>query len=138
VSFEVCLQSCDLSKPSWVSRKVLRDLFPVVDAESDLNWWQVRYDDVEQCDICVSPLQSDPSRVRSLTVFRPCGDMRLWEAILEIMRIGPMVLYFPGDAPLLVTSTAAGELLPVEMVEAKGQLRVVSSAQEILEIIRNA
>jgi hypothetical protein len=51
--------------------------------------------------------------------------------------LGPAVLYFPGDAPPLVASAAAGEQLPAGMVEALGWPRVVHSGQEIVEIIRD-
>jgi hypothetical protein len=76
--------------------------------------------------------------VESLCVFRPCGDLRLWDALLAILRLGPLALYFPGDTPPLMASESAGEHLPADMVQAMGRPRVVRSGREIVEIIKHA
>jgi hypothetical protein len=110
----------------------------VVEEQSEPDYWRVRYDDLNSCDVSVTLLASDPTLLASLCVFRPCGDLRLWDALLAVMRLGPVVLYFPGDSPPLVASEAASEQLPADMVEAMGQPRVVRSAQEILEAIKHA
>jgi hypothetical protein len=54
------------------------------------------------------------------------------------MPLGAVMLHFPADAPPLVASEVAGTHLPADMVEAMGPPRVVSSIQEILEIIKHA
>jgi hypothetical protein len=54
------------------------------------------------------------------------------------MRLGHVVLYFPGDAPPLAASKETGAHLPGDMKEALGEPRCVQSGQEIVEIIKRA
>jgi hypothetical protein len=138
LSFEVFVQCFENGEPAGVPRSAIRPLFPVVEADSEPDYWSIRYDDSNACHVRVTPLASDRELVESLCVFRPCGDLRLWNALLAIMRLGPGVLYFPGDAPPLVTSEAAGDHLPADMVEALGRPRVVRSPEEIVEAIRSS
>ena len=127
MSFELFVQYFDRGEPAGVPRYAVRPLFPVVEAESEPDYWFVRYDDLNSCHIGVTPLGSDPTLVESLCVLRPCGDPRLWDTLLVILRLGPAVLYFPGDGPPLVAS----EQLPAGLVESLGQPRVVRFGQEI-------
>ena len=85
-----------------------------MEAESEVDLWVVRYDDLNSCEISVGPLSTDPSLVTAIVVRRPCGDLRLWEALLEVMKLGHTVLYFPGDSPPLVTNLEVGDHLPTE------------------------
>ena len=138
MSFAVFLQCFERGEPSGVPRAAIRPLFPVDEADSEPDDWAVRYDDLNSCRVGVTALASDPTLVESLCVYRPCGDPRLWEALLAILRLGPVALYFPGNAPPLVANEAAGDELPADMVRAMGRPRVVQSGQEIVEIIRHA
>ncbi len=138
MSFEVYVLCFQGGEPAGISRAAVRSLFPVNEARSDPDYWAVTYDQLNRCHIGVTPLESDPDQLESLYVERPCSDPRLWEALLAVLRLGPVVMLFPGCASPLVASSAAGEQLPIEMVEAHGQPRVVSSGEEILEIIEHA
>jgi hypothetical protein len=138
LSFDVFLQCFKGGEPAGIPRVVVRPLFPVDESRSEPDYWCVCYDDLNSCHISVYSLPSDPLLLESLCVFRPCGDLRLWEALLAVLRLGSVVLYFPGNAPPLVASKAAGEQLPADMVEAVGQPRVVTSGKEIVEIIKQA
>jgi hypothetical protein len=138
MSFEVFVQCFDRGEPAGLPWASIRRLFPVVDAESEPDNWSVRYDALNRCSICVSPLESDTALVESLCVFRPCGDLRLWEALLAVMRLGAVVLYFPGNAPPLIASGDVAQHLPDDMIESLGQPKVVQSGQEIVEVIERA
>jgi hypothetical protein len=54
------------------------------------------------------------------------------------MKLGPVVLYFPGSTAPLVAQDAVRNELPVDMFEALGAARVVYSGTEIQEIIRTS
>ncbi len=138
MSFEVFIQYFDRGGPAGVPRAAIRLLFPVVDAESEPDYWTIRYNDLNSCRIEVTPLASNPTLIESLCVFRPCDDPLLWEGLLAVMRLAPAALYFPGKAPPLVVSEAAGEHVPSDMVRAMGWPRVVCSGQEISEAIKRA
>ncbi|HKT06732.1 MAG TPA: hypothetical protein VJR24_02460 [Gemmatimonadaceae bacterium] len=138
MGFEVFVQCLERDGPTGIPRSAVRSLFPVDERQSERDYWAVTYDDVNSCHIGVSPLASDPTLLESLCVYRPCGDPRLWEALLTVLRLGPAVLFFPGNAPPLVASPAVAEQVPADMVEGMGRPRVVSSGGEIVEIMKHA
>jgi hypothetical protein len=138
LSFEVYVQGFKRGEPAGVPRSAVRALFPVVEAESEPGYWSIRYDHLNSCHVAVSALPADPALVQSLCVVRPCGDPRLWDALLALLRLGPLTLYSPGEGPPLVASEATGEQLPADMVEALGAPRVVRSGSEILAAIESA
>jgi hypothetical protein len=83
----------------------------------------------------VTASDSDKELVTALCIHRPCGDARFWEAVLSILRMGSVILYFPGMETPLVASEWVASDLPNGMVESVGQPRCVGSAQEILDAI---
>jgi hypothetical protein len=139
VSFYVFLQCFDRGEPAGIPRSEVRSYFPIVEAESDSDLWSVRYDSQNHCEISVHPLESDPNLLASLSVSRPCGDVRLWDALLATMQLGNVMLYFTGVSPPLVATVEAGTHIPPDMVEHMGQgpPRVVTSSQQILDAIRD-
>ena len=64
--------------------------------------------------------------------------MRLWDALYEVMKLGKVVLYFPGDAPPLIADESVARHLPADMVKALGQPRRVRSGAEIVDVIRHS
>jgi hypothetical protein len=68
-------------------------------------------------------------------VERPCGDPRLWNAVYEVLKIGEVVLFFPGG-PLIVAKENADRTLPEEMVEGMGEPVSVESGEAIVKIVR--
>jgi hypothetical protein len=116
-----------------IPRASLRALFPV-DDKSALDYWSVFYDRANSCNINLTPSKSDSELITSLAVNRPCGDVRFWESILAILRMGPVMLYWPGGGPL-VAGAALAEF-PPEIAESLGQPTAVDSAQQIMDAIR--
>jgi hypothetical protein len=49
VSFEVFVQCFEREGPGGVPRAAIRPLFPVAEAESEPDYWAVRYDDLNSC-----------------------------------------------------------------------------------------
>jgi|SRR5271165_1301908 len=137
MGFEVYLQCYRDGKPAGIPRGPVRALFPIVEEESEPNYWSVHYGPADSCKIGVTPLASNHELIESLCVYRPCGDLRMWEALLSILKMGSVILYFPGGESLLMASESAAADLPKELVESMGP-RCVHSAQEILEIIHKA
>lgn len=131
MSFEAFLQCFDHGEPGGLALSSVRSIFPVIEAESEPGEWMVRWDDDTWCRIGVHALESDPSRIHQLTVYRPVDDERLWEAMLAVMRLGHVVVYFPADAPPGVASDTAAQHLPPDMVATLGAPVVIRSAREI-------
>ncbi len=93
MSFEVYLQCFEGGEPAGISRAAVRALFPVIVADSEPDYWIVRYDELNSCDIHVAPLASDGDLIESLCVNHPCGDPRLWDSLWKVMRMGPPLCF---------------------------------------------
>jgi hypothetical protein len=133
VGFEIYLQ-CFAGEPRGISRAAVRALFPIDEQSTQPDDWSVCYDRANSCRIRITPVHSNNGRITALCVYRPCGDIRFWDSILSILRMGPVMLYWPGGGPLIANQLAA-DALPQELVDWLGQARCVQSAQQIMEAI---
>jgi hypothetical protein len=133
MSFDVFLQ-CYAGEPLGVPRRAVRALFPIVEDASEPDHWRVRYDSASWCTITVAPAKSDSELITSLCVNRPCGEPQFWESMLTILRMGSVILYWPGGGPVVAGQASAKEL-PLEIVESLGKPLSVDSAQEIIDAI---
>jgi hypothetical protein len=137
MGFEVFLQCFGASEQSGISRAAVRSLFPIVEAESKPDYWRVRYDDKNSCHISVKPLPSDTQVLKSLYVERPCGDLRLWAGLLAVLRMGSVVIFWPGGPPVVADhELAAG--LPQDLADAMGPAKSVSSVEQLLRLVQDS
>jgi hypothetical protein len=135
MSFEVYVQCFGESERTGISRSVLRSLFPIIAEESEPDYWRVRYDDKNSCHIGVIGIPSDKEMLKSFCVERPCGDSRLWEALISVLRMGSIVMFWPGGPPVVCDESVASNL-PKEMTNAIGAAKPVYSAEEILRLLQ--
>jgi hypothetical protein len=138
MSFDVYLQSFHRGDFAGVPRQRVRDAFGTHLTEAEPDYWQLRYDEANTCDIDLTPHDTDQSMVLGFTIHRPCADKRLWNALASILTLGDVVLYFPGGRAPLVASSRVTEHLPPDMVEALGQPVVVTTGREIQHAIETA
>jgi hypothetical protein len=96
MGFEVFVRCLDDDYSLAMPRAAVRALFPIVEEESEPDRWSVRYDSKNSCDISVTTHPSNDGRLTFLTVDRPCGDVRLWESLFAILKMGKVAIYFPG------------------------------------------
>jgi len=132
MSFDIYLRCFQHGAPGGLSRDRVRALFPVDETESRRDHWVLRYDEHNTCSMSVVACASDTTLIESIAVSRPCKEIGLWNALLEVMRMAPIVLYFPGDRPPLVADASVCEHLPRDMIKALGSPRVVESGQDIV------
>ncbi|MGB7539993.1 MAG: hypothetical protein WBM17_15740 [Anaerolineales bacterium] len=137
MSFDIFVQCFRNGEPAGLPWQALLLLFPVQAAESTPEFWRIRYDDRNSCDIHLSTLPKNEAFIESLCVHRPCGDKRLWRALFTILRMGNVVLYFPGNSPPLVADAAATAHLPPGMIESLGRPVCIHSAREIRSVVEN-
>ena len=71
-------------------------------------------------------------------ISRPCADIRLWNALAEILRLGNAVLFFPGGQHPLIAAPSVKQHLPPDMIEALGEPLIISTGAEILKQVRAA
>jgi hypothetical protein len=136
VSFDVYLQAFCQGAPSGIPRHRIREAFGTYVSEKQGDYWQVRYDDLNSCDIVLGAHQGDLAAVESLAIHRPCEDKRLWEALASILALGNVVIYFPGCRAPLIARIEVASHLPAEMIEALGQPIVVKDGAEVLSELR--
>lgn len=138
MSFDVFLQCFQNGEPAGIPRELVRAAFGAHLTETETDFWQLRYDDANSCDLYLTVHGADQSLLEGLTVNRPCSDLRLWNALAAILALGEVVLYFPeGRSPLVARSSVTGHL-PPDLIEELGLPVVVTSGREIQQEIQAA
>jgi hypothetical protein len=136
VGFDLFLDCLQIREPWGLPEAELRSLFPIVDAASKPHYWSIAYDDRNRCALALSPLAGLNSSIACIHIERPCGDLRFWKALLSILQMGPVVLYFPGGPPIVGTAEAS-IALPKSELASLGEPQYVGSAEELLSIIQH-
>jgi hypothetical protein len=137
MGFELYVRCFGKSEGTGISRAAVRSLFPVMEEESEPDRWRVRYDDQNSCDIGVTAATSNKEMLKSLFVDRPCGDLKLWEALISLLRMGSVVIFWPGGPPVVSGDDAASDF-PNNMTDTIGPPRSVRSAEDLLGLVRDS
>ena len=135
MGFEVYLQCFGETETTGISRTVVRSFFPITEVDSEPDYWRVRYDSKNSCEIGVTPLASGREMLTVLFVNLPCGDLKLWEGLLRVLRMGCVVMFWPGGPPVLAEGTSTSDL-PKDMIDSIGKPRYVSSAAELVRLVQ--
>jgi len=138
MSFDVYLQSFHNGELAGIPRQCVRDAFGPHVTETGPDDWQLRYDDANSSALDLMGHDTDATMILGFTVYRPCSDQRLWDALASILASGDVVLFFPGGRAPLVARSSVVHHLPASMIEALGQPVVVTSGREIRREIHAA
>jgi hypothetical protein len=136
MSFEIFVQTFQKGEFDGFPRQGIRDAFGTYLSELESDFWRLRYDDANSCDLYLNAHHSNANLVHGFMLSKPCGDLRLWDALAFILSLGNIVLYFPGGQAPLVADISIAPHLPQDMIEALGQPIVVTSGNEILHEIQ--
>ena len=134
MGFEVYVQ-CFKGEAAGVPREKVRKIFGKQLTEVNEDLWRWGSDDVNSCDLYVS---GNGERIESFMVSRPIADAELWDALFEILKLGNVVLHFPGCAAPLVGNKDTIKHMPREMVKALGKPKCVTNGKQISEAIESA
>jgi len=134
MSFEIYLQCFGETEKLALARDAVRALFPVDEASSEPDYWKLRYDSREGCDIGVNPFETNAAKLSGFYVHRPCRDVRLWDSLFTILNMGSVLLFFPGG-PLVIAQKTYAASLPEEMIESLGTPVQVDSGEAIRRIV---
>jgi len=93
----------------------------------------VQYGMEESSDIFLQPLPGNSSSIHTISIHRPCRDLRLWESLWRLLGIAGTVLYYPSCAAPVARDPVAGMSMPDEMRESLGDPLIVSSAMELFQ-----
>jgi hypothetical protein len=130
MSFDVFVQCFGETAQTGLPREHVRSLFPIVAAEPER--WAVRYDDQNSSDIYVD---EDAEPFTNFMVNRPCGDMRLWAALLAVLQMGQVLMLWPGSPPILARgANVVG--LPEGMIDGLGEPIFVSEPEQFIELLK--
>ena len=137
MGFEVFLQSYSSGQTlGGLPAQWVRELLGASVREEKPDLWRVEYGPNDFCHFYLTAAESNPKVIASVMVERPPANLRFWDSLLAIMRVGNFVLYYPGcSAPLVATESAMADV-PLGMVEALGVPVCVTSGGQILERIQ--
>jgi hypothetical protein len=135
VGFEVYLQCFGETETTGISRTVVRSFFPITEDKSEPDYWRVRYDSKNSCEIGVTPLASGRETLAGLFVNRPCADLKLWEGLVRVLRMGCVVMFWPGGPPVVAEGTLTSDL-PKDMIDSIGKPRCVSSVSDLIRLVQ--
>ena len=136
MSFDVFLMSFGETEKTGIPREPIRALFPIAEKISNAESWFVLYDKENTSRIDVKPHPANNEALIRLAVQRPCGDIRLWQSLLEILKMGEIFMVWLGGRPVVATVKNAA-LLPNEL-DALGQPRVAESAEQLRAFVKNS
>jgi hypothetical protein len=84
----------------------------------------------------VTASPADPQLIIGMNVASPIADIRLWNALYEVLSVAPMCLYYPGEGPPLVAQPVlVRRKSPI--FQDLGRPRIIHSGQDIREAIRS-
>ncbi|MGH8051264.1 MAG: hypothetical protein ACRERV_02545 [Methylococcales bacterium] len=133
MSFDLYLQVFENGRAVGVAPEIIRATFGQYLIEVEEDFWQVQYDVDESSDLFLQPAPGDATLIHSLSIHRPCRDIRLWEAVWRLLKMSGSIFYFPGCNAPLARDPMASLAMPSEMRKSLGDPVIVHSAQEIFE-----
>jgi len=138
MSFEAFVHCFKDGKVASVSRQRVREAFGSSLTEGGVYDWQLDYCEADSCNVILGVDDADKSLLHSFTVLRPCGDVRFWDAMATILKLGNLVLFFPASCPPLIAEASVARHLPPDMIESLGQPKCVNTGREILDALHAA
>src|SRR5579872_4908778 len=136
MGFEIFVNVWQNGEESTISRAEVRSLFPVRQEEWESDLWTLEYDAQNTCVIYLNTVDGNPTQITGLCIERPCGDLRLWNALAEILRLGNVAVVWPGG-PVVISGQAVHSHLPAGMLEGEPP-QYASSGEEILTLVRSS
>lgn len=135
MSFDLYLQKFENGKAAGISPEVIRDAFGKYVVELDEDFWQVQYSVDASSDIFLQTLPGDDDLIHTISIHRPCSDIRLWESVWLLLELPGTVFYFPGCLAPMARDSQAGIHMPEDMRKSLGDPVIATSALEIFQSI---
>jgi hypothetical protein len=132
MSFDVFVQCYGETAKSGLPRERILSMFPISKQDSDRECWVVKYDELNSSDIYVD---AESPGIKHFMVSHPAEDIRFWGALLAILQMGSVVMFWPGSPPLVAHKSDL-EPLPEEMIEALGEPISIERPEQIFELLK--
>ena len=133
MSFDLYLQAFESGKPAGIAPEIIRATFGQYLVEVEEDFWQVQYEVDQSSDLFLQTLPNDASLIHSISIHRPCRDIRLWEAVWRLLKVPGAIFYFPGCSAPFARDTMTSSAVPSALRKSLGEPVLVHSAQEIYE-----
>jgi len=135
MSFDLFVSRFRGGEPALFQLSVLvKTIAPFV-VETAPQWFELRF---AKNDVCTIFADTSAEEIDGFNVNRPCADIRLYEALLTVLKVPGLVLVMPGECPPLIGDAETAGHLPPDIVEALGKPALLQSASEILQRICQA
>ena len=135
MSFDLFVECYGETKLIGIPKNAISSLFPISREEVEFDRWVIEYDSLNHSDIFYSLIEEDKERLTGFTISRPCGDLRLWDAIYSVAQMGSVVVLWPGSKAVFAEG-ADPAALPEGMLEDFGGPVFVHSGLEILKLVQ--
>ena len=136
MSFDAYLQVFQEHVPAGLSDETVQAPFGKHLVQLEVDYWQVRYESDQSCDIFLQPLAGSFSIIHTVTFHRPCEDVRLWQSIWALLEVLGSILHFPGSSAPLARDVSAALAMPPAMLQSLGTPVLVAGPQAIQSAIR--
>jgi hypothetical protein len=130
MSFDIYVSCFRAGKLTTFPRSIVEKAFSANADETGSTCWTVLYPDAGRGFVYID---AEPE-ITNFSVNRPPSSPPFWEAILDILRQTPSVLYWPGDG-CVIADAAVVEQMPPDMIKSLGAPTVVRTIAEILDCI---
>jgi hypothetical protein len=118
-----------------MSKQQIRDAFGSYCSDGGAVDWQLYYADQNIADIVLHRNAEDSTRLDDFVIIQPCRDIRLWDSLAKILKLGNFTLTFSTGKPLCIADAAVAKHVPAEIVQDMGQPVVVHTGQDILNAL---
>ncbi len=80
-------------------------------------------------------LYKDSSLVSSVTIYKPCGDIRMEKAVFQLIHEFPMFVTYPSDPPMIITANEqCAKLFKAENPEFSEDIKLVLSFMQYYDL----
>lgn len=135
MSFDLYLQTFRDGSASGIALDIVRDAFGKYVVEVDEDFWQVQYGPEDSSDIFLQPLGDEALLIHTISIHRPCRDMRLWDSLYHLLGLPGTIVYYPGCKSPMVRDSQAGRDMSAQLRESLGEPVIVNNAMDIFQSI---
>ena len=129
MGIEIYFQGYSADGPHGVSRDDVLSLFTLHEATADQSgFYPLVYDGETQCQLT---LQIRANIAEVVCIHRPTDHAALWQAMYDLLKSGPYVLFAPGGNQTLIGRTEVRTWLPEDMIASLGEPALVKAPEDM-------
>jgi hypothetical protein len=132
-----------MSSKGAATKEEVLEIFSPYCIEKEENYYLLDYGDEvheehivhNQCHFYID-FYEDNLAVKDVTIIKPCGDLKMEQAVFQLIHLFPMIVTYPVDPLLVITANQKCiEIIKEEHPDLLPDLTIVSSFEEYYEVI---